>query len=105
MTIKVLVMDEQPDSYDGKKGRVDQWKLLCLDWSEGHRCKTLLEFTLPKEQEQYKGAFKDRVVDLTVTEITNGFGGAMRVRGSVNVAVEAAPQSTGGSTGAGKKAA
>jgi len=96
MTITVLVMDEQPDSYDGKKGRVDSWKLLCLDWSEGHRCKTMLEFSLPNDQTALRGKLKDGFADLTITEISAGFGGSMRVRGSIHPrerSAEPAPES------------
>ena len=82
-------MDEQPDSYEGKKGRVESWKLLCLDWSEGHRCKTMLEFSLPDAQTSFRGKFKDSFADLTVTEITPGFGGSMRVRGAITPVVAA----------------
>jgi hypothetical protein len=76
-------MDEQPDSYDGKKGRVDQWKVLCLDWSDGHRCKTMLEFTLPADQAALKGLLKDGFADLIITEMMPGFGGSVRVRGVI----------------------
>jgi len=103
MTIRVLVMDEQPDAYDGKKGRVESWKLLCLDWSEGHRCKTMLEFSLPADQSAFKGSFKDGFADLTITEISAGFGGSMRVRGAIHPCKrEPEPAAASQATGKGK---
>lgn len=92
MTIRVLVMDEQADSYDGKKGRVESWKLMCLDFSDGARCKTMLEYALPIEQKEQRGQFKDAWADLTVTEIMPGFGGSMRVRGTIALARTDAPK-------------
>jgi len=99
-------MDEQPDGYDGKKGRVEQWKVLCLDWSEGHRCKTMLEFNLPDDQKALRGQLKDGFADLTITELTPGFGGTMRCRGAIHplaAAGNSAEPSTGSASQAGKE--
>lgn len=83
MTCKCLVMDEQPDSWtkDGKTNL--QWKFILMDFSDGPRVKTPMEFSLPRKEGEAAPGWKDGFVNLTITEFGNMFAGAIRVRGTL----------------------
>ena len=86
MKLRVLVREDRPDEYTGKKGLVKQQVLSLIDWPANGEpaMTTALEYTLsPAEKEQYAGKLQSKVLMLSCREIMV-FGGRLRIRGQID---------------------
>jgi hypothetical protein len=76
------VFDAQLDSYDGKKGKIEQQQYTLQDAGDGALLKQYVEFNQPLDAPKLtKGAR----VEIEITEITQIFSGRPRIRGTVRV--------------------
>jgi len=82
MQTTILIVSEREDSYTGKKGKVEQTIVACLD-----RCKVCpmvntFDYVLTEEERaQHKGKLSGQTVLLNINNIEPAFGGRLRARG------------------------
>jgi len=79
MRIKALVVGCRTDSWEGKKGKINQDLLTIMDLDKEHRLDQMVDFVLPNDGS--KVPVMDAVVELAVTHIEPAFGGRLRLRG------------------------
>jgi hypothetical protein len=80
MLASFTVFDAQLDSYDGKKGKVEQQQYTLQDASEGALLKQYIEFNQDLNAPKLAKGSK---VEIEITEITQIFSGRPRIRGNV----------------------
>jgi len=84
MNIEVLVTAERSDSYEGKKGKVNQQLLTCCDVGKTpERLQQLLEYGLTDiEKASHAGKLEGKTIILSVREL-KPFGAVLRARGQI----------------------
>lgn len=87
MRVKMMVVQERADKYQGKRGEVHQRILTCQDLEsfQGQLLLNTVDYILTPEEELAIPAHSldGKQVELGVREITAGFGGRFRFRGAV----------------------
>jgi len=88
MQMKAEIVELALDSYQGKRGLVQTHVLTVLDRSAGVRLKNTVDFMLTDEQStklptQDNTKLQGMPVELGINDIRAGFGGRMRVTGTV----------------------
>jgi len=83
MQVEITVLDETTEEYDGKKGRVKEQRIVCLDMDPKCRFKNTFDYTLmDDEKDKYTGKLVGKKVTLGVSEFM-AFGARFRARGKV----------------------
>jgi len=85
--MKVRVVSDQPDEYQGKKGLVKTQVLTCQDvCSSGARLKDNFDYVLIEpEKEKYAGKMLDKELELDVIELRPPpFGTRLRANGRIH---------------------
>jgi hypothetical protein len=80
MLARFTVFDVQSDTYEGKKGSVNQTVYTLQDASEGAKLKQYVEFPQADDAPKMKIG---EVIDVEITEIPMIFSGRPRIRGKV----------------------
>jgi len=80
----MMVLSERSDSYQGKKGQVNQQLLTCVDMSDGgERVNQMFEYALSDiEKASHAGKLEGKLITLGMREI-KPFGSVLRVRGGI----------------------
>jgi hypothetical protein len=92
MIVKVQVVSERQDSYMGKRGKVEQTILACLDLTpEGAMVNTFDYILTEEERARLQGTLQGKKLHLVLIDIGPVFGGRLRFRGSI---LESAPTTT-----------
>lgn len=84
MTVRVLVTDDRPDSYVGKRGAVNQQIINCMDFSkDGDRLVQPIEYAMSEDEKlKHAGKLRDKFITLSIRELLP-FGGRLRCRGRI----------------------
>ena len=83
MQVKVQVLSEETNSYQGQRGLVSAQRLAVLDLDTKARFTQTFDYDMDAtEKEKYTGKLVGKVVVLGVTDFMV-FGGRFRARGSV----------------------
>lgn len=88
MQMKAEIIDLSTESYQGKRGQVNLPVVTLLDRTDGPRLKNTVDMILTEEQSAklptHDGIkLAGRIVLVGITSLEAGFGGRMRVRGSL----------------------
>jgi hypothetical protein len=84
MIIKAQVIADQPNSYVGKKGVVNEQRLALLDVNDvGHSLVNTFDYTLSDtEKAAHAGKLGGKLIRLAIHDVMF-FGGRLRVRGEL----------------------
>ncbi len=88
MRLKVRVISDQPDEYQGKKGLVKTQVFTCQDLCpSGARLKDNFDYVLSEpEKEKYAGKMLDKEMELDVIELRPPpFGTRLRANGRIHL--------------------
>jgi hypothetical protein len=91
--MKVRVVSDLPNEFQGKRGLVKTQVLSCLDMCDsGARLRNTFDYEMSEtEKAAYAGRLMDKVIVLDVTEFAPApFGGRLRARGLIHEAPEKA---------------
>ena len=84
MIVEAEVLSERANEYTGKKGKVEQTILSCIDRSPDHAFVNTFDYLLtPEEREKYRGKLGGKRVTLGLINARPEFGGRLRFDGSL----------------------
>lgn len=84
MVIDVQVISERSNSYEGKRGKVTEQILACLDLTPEHAFINTFDYALGQDEaERHKGQLVGKRVRLAVNNLRTEFGGRFRFQGSI----------------------
>lgn len=84
MKAKTQIVSERRDSYTGKKGKVEQVILSCLDIDPSHAFLNTFDYILGEEEvKKYAGKIQGKQVELGIRNFEPSFGNRLRARGEI----------------------
>ncbi len=84
MQATAQVINERLDSYMGKRGKVEQHIVACLDLDNAHPFINTFDFVLGEDDaKKYSGKIQGKKVQLGITGFEPAFGGRMRAKGQL----------------------
>ena len=84
MQATVQIISERLDSYTGKKGRVEQHIVACLDLDGTHPLINTFDYVLGEEEvKKHSGKIQGKKVQLGIIGFEPAFGGRMRAKGQL----------------------
>lgn len=84
MIVEAQVISERLNSFTGKRGRVQEHILACLDLTPEHPFINTFDYALNAEEvEKHKGQLTGKKLRLAVTNMRPEFGGRLRFQGSI----------------------
>lgn len=84
MILDVQVISERTNSFEGKRGKVDEQILACLDLTPEHAFINTFDYALaPDEVSKHKGQLVGKHVRIAVNNLRSEFGGRFRFQGSI----------------------
>jgi len=84
MKLHVQVISERDSSYQGKRGRVEQVLVACLDLCPVSPMLNTFDYVLTDdERERLRGTLQGKKLELAVEEAKPDFGGRLRFRGRI----------------------
>ena len=84
MHTKAQVINERLDSYLGKRGKVEQHIIACLDLDATHPLLNTFDFVLSEDEaKQHSGKIQGKKVELGIIGFEPAFGGRMRAKGQI----------------------
>ncbi|HEY2712256.1 MAG TPA: hypothetical protein VGI60_07060 [Chthoniobacterales bacterium] len=84
MQAKAQIISERSESYTGKRGRVDQTILSCLDLDGSHPFINTFDLVLNEEEaKQHGGKLVGKTVQLGIMSFEPAFGGRLRAKGQI----------------------
>ncbi|HEY1770540.1 MAG TPA: hypothetical protein VGG02_09835 [Chthoniobacterales bacterium] len=94
MQAKAQIISERHESYTGKRGKVEQTILSCLDLDGTHPFLNTFDFVFNEDEAKtYGGKLVGKTVQLGVTSFEPAFGGRLRAKGQIlGVAGNAPPR-------------
>ena len=87
MKIKVSVISERVDEFQGKRGPVKQHVLALLDVDTEHRLLNTFDYVMGEEEvEKWSGKLVNKLVEVGIMALETAFGGRLRAKGKLIVA-------------------
>jgi hypothetical protein len=84
MKAKVQIVSERKDSYTGKRGKVDQVILSCLDLDGSHAFLNTFDYILGEEEvKKHAGKVQGKQIELGIRNFEPSFGNRLRARGEI----------------------
>jgi hypothetical protein len=84
MIIEVQVISERTNSYQGKRGKVEEQILACLDITPEHAFINTFDYALSEDEEaKHTGKLIGSRLRLAVHDMRPEFGGRLRFKGSI----------------------
>ena len=84
MKAKVQIVSERKDSYVGKKGKVDQVIVSCLDLDGSHAFLNTFDYILGEEEvKKHAGKIQGKQIELGIRNFEPSFGNRLRARGEI----------------------
>jgi len=83
MRIIGQVISERTDSFNGKRGKVENQVISILDEDEDAMINTVDYPLSDEEKQKYSGKLVGKRVQLGVTDAKTDFGGRLRLRGKI----------------------
>ena len=84
MQIKAQIINERNESYTGKRGKVEQTILSCLDLDGTHPFINTFDFVFNEnEAKQHGGKLVGKTVQLGIISFEPAFGGRLRAKGQI----------------------
>jgi len=84
MKTSVQVINERAESFTGKRGRVEQTVLSCLDVDPVHPFLNTFDYVLSEDEtKKHSGKIQGKRIELGVTNFEPAFGGRLRARGHI----------------------
>lgn len=84
MKVKVSVLGERVEQFQGKRGPVKQNILCLMDMDNENRLLNTFDYVMNDEEvEKLSGKIKDKVIDVGITGLDAGFGGRLRAKGKL----------------------
>jgi hypothetical protein len=84
MKAKAHIVSERHDSYMGKKGKVEQVIVSCLDLDPDHAFLNTFDFVLGEEEvKAHAGKLQGKQVELGIRNFEPSFGNRLRARGEI----------------------
>ena len=84
MQATAQVINERLDSYVGKRGKVEQHILACLDLDGTHPFLNTFDYVLGEEEaKKHSGKIQGKKVQIGITAFEPAFGGRMRAKGQL----------------------
>ena len=84
MQAKAQIISERSESYTGKRGRVDQTILSCLDVDGTHPFINTFDFVFNQDEaKQHGGKLVGKTVQLGIISFEPAFGGRLRAKGEI----------------------
>ena len=92
MQAKAQIISERNESYTGKRGRVEQTILSCLDVDGTHPFINTFDFVFNEDEaKQHGGKLVGKTIQLGIISFEPAFGGRLRAKGQI-VSVAGNPQ-------------
>ncbi len=89
MQARAQIISERTQSYTGKRGKVEQTILCCLDLDSTHPFLNTFDYVLNEhELTQHGGKLVGKTVALGITSLEPAFGGRLRAKGQILVPVK-----------------
>jgi hypothetical protein len=86
MQVKVMVIGEQREVFQWKRGKGVHDILLCSDCDTDTPLQRIFDYIMtPDEAAEYSGRLQDKIVMLGIAEIEPTFGGRVRAKGKMKV--------------------
>ena len=84
MKAKVQVINERTESFTGKRGKVEQTILACLDLDSTHAFINTFDYVLEEaEKTAHAGKIVGKIIELAIRNMAPAFGGRLRASGSI----------------------
>jgi hypothetical protein len=84
MKAKTHIVSERHDSYTGKKGKVEQVIVSCLDLDPDHAFLNTFDYVLGEEEVRtHAGKLQGKQVELGIRNFEPSFGNRLRARGEI----------------------
>ncbi len=84
MKVNVQVINERAESFTGKRGKVDQTILSCLDLDPAHPFLNTFDYVLSEDEaKKHGGKIQGKKIELGLTNFEPAFGGRLRARGHI----------------------
>ena len=84
MQTRAQVISERSDSYIGKRGKVEQTILACLDLDRTHPFINTFDYVFNEDEaKQHGGKLVGRAVQLGIISFEPAFGGRLRAKGHI----------------------
>ena len=84
MIVKVQVISERESPYQGKRGKVEQTILACLDLTPDAAMLNTFDYVLTEdERERLRGTLQGKKLEIALTDVGAAFGGRLRFRGFI----------------------
>ena|ERR1700730_11457296 len=84
MQARAQVISERIESYIGKRGKVEQTIVACLDLDRTHPFLNTFDYILRDDElKQYAGNLVGKTVQLGITTFQPAFGGRLRAAGKI----------------------
>jgi len=84
MQAKAQIISERNESYTGKRGRVEQTILSCLDVDGSHPFINTFDFVFNEDEaKQHSGKLVGKTVQLGIISFEPAFGGRLRAKGQI----------------------
>jgi hypothetical protein len=84
MQVKAQVVNEREESFVGKRGKVEQHILSCLDLDTNHPFLNTFDYLMSDEEtKQHFGKLRGKTVNLGIINFEPAFGGRTRGRGKL----------------------
>ena len=84
MRMKAQIVSERRDSYTGKRGKVEQVIVSCLDLDGSHAFLNTFDYVLGEEKvKKHAGKIQGKQVELGIRNFEPSFGNRLRARGEI----------------------
>jgi hypothetical protein len=84
MKAQVQVINERAESFTGKRGKVDQTILSCLDLDAANPFLNTFDYVMSEDEiKKHGGKIQGKKIELGVTNFEPAFGGRLRARGHI----------------------
>ena len=84
MQARVQIISERPESYMGKRGKVEQTVLACLDLDGAYPFLNTFDYVLRDDElKQYAGKLVGKAILLAIVTLQPAFGGRLRATGKI----------------------
>lgn len=84
MTVEAEIVSERENSFTGKRGKVEQTILACIDRSQGPKFINTFDYLMTdEEREKHRGKIEGKKVTLGLVNARPEFGGRLRFEGTI----------------------
>jgi hypothetical protein len=84
MQARAQIISERQELYTGKRGRVEQTVLACLDVDRTHPFLNTFDYVLTEDElKKHAGKLVGKTVQLGINAFVPAFGGRLRARGEI----------------------